>query len=289
MPRYDVELSDGSLVEIESDHEPNEQEILSSVGGGATTPAPPTPMAWEQDQRQAKRAEIERQLGYPRDLPRATTATGFGEEVQERFGEYAKGLTGLVPSAMKVASVFAPSALDYITGGQRALFMPPVQLEAPEQQPLYKAGEAVSRELESIWPSPEVPDIGHGVMQGFGQMGPMLGVGAGARAAGLGMKGALAATTGLGAIQEFDDAYGRARQRGDEPDEAFAKSLGYATVAMDRHSKALPRHVRHLDKFGLQNPKSYRWQQRLSLSRLVAQFEWPCHLDEVLEVLPVFQ
>ena len=40
MPIYDVQLSDGRKVRVEGDREPTEQDVLDSIGGPPTAPAP---------------------------------------------------------------------------------------------------------------------------------------------------------------------------------------------------------------------------------------------------------
>lgn len=148
-------------------------------------------------------------------------AGGFGAEIGERLGEFGKGVAGIVPAAMKAVAALQHS----MDQGYEEGDIP------PEARPTFKAATAVEKFEEKILPSPTNPDIWHGVAQGGGQVAQMLAGGAAAKAAGAGMAGMTALASTMGGIQEFGDAYEMSRNRGDDPDTALAKSLGYATVA----------------------------------------------------------
>lgn len=150
--------------------------------------------------------------------------------------EIAHGLTDWVPASVKTASTIGAGSL-MPPGIKLAMDATLRRLGAdvppPESRPLYRAGEWMEKKLEDAYPS--VPQgerhIGHDVARGVGQVVSMVGPALGAKAAGLGIRGAAAIATGLGSGLEFDDAFNRARQRGDDPDTALAKALGYTTAS----------------------------------------------------------
>jgi len=156
--------------------------------------------------------------------------------------EVARGLTQFVPAAIKTISTvgerqkftpFGPTAREVADYALRKVGVEPAPGELPETRPIYKIGQRVEDVLNQAYPAVPEPErnLGHDVAAGLGQMASMLAGGVGARAAGATAKGAAGIATLLGGVQEFDDAFGRSRQRGDDPDTAFAKSLGYSTVA----------------------------------------------------------
>jgi hypothetical protein len=97
--------------------------------------------------------------------------------------------------------------------------------------PLSRAGNIISQKLTQLNPPLAEPDVWDAVVQGAGQVTGMLVGGAGLKMAGATLPVVTAGASTMGGIQEFDDAYQRAGNRGDDPDTRLAKSLGYAAVA----------------------------------------------------------
>lgn len=167
------------------------------------------------------------------EFPDEPSHGGYGTEL-------ARGLTQFVPATAKTAATLGldrplevPLVRPVIERTLRALGVD-TPAKPAEERPLYRAGEWMERKLEDAYPA--VPEgerhLGHDVVRGLGQVASMIGPALGARAVlGLGARATGAVGTSLGFGQEFDDAYSRARQRGDDPDTALAKSLGYATVS----------------------------------------------------------
>lgn len=232
MPKWDIDLSDGRTVTVESDLEPSEDEVLSAVGSQAQPQSPdigsqflftPDPFALptERERLASQAAEI-------RNAPPVTTAAGFMEEAVDRFGDFIGGAAQFVPSTLKAigAGMSRPEAL-----AENVPMIEPPPPGPPEEHPIYQAGTRAQQFVDESFPQSEEFDFPRAVVRGAGQMVPMLAGGAAARVLGAGPVAAAGVGAGIGTAMEFDDAFERSRRRGDNPDEAFAKSLGYATIS----------------------------------------------------------
>lgn len=257
MPVWEAELSDGRIAELESDHEPTEDEVLAAVQGQPNQPDPvhtldaqrlpgmdglimPTlddSLLPRHDPRYITKA------GVPIEppVPEPTWGTGFREELKQNVGDVVRGGLGFIPSALRSIGVAAtdPKAalssigrnvLDFVAPGEMSVPRTP-STSVPEQHPAYQAGETSERMIDELFPRRDDAGLGTSVREGLGQMGSMLAAGGAVRALGAGVPATTAAATTLGGVMEFDDAFKRARERKDDPDTAFAKALGYATVA----------------------------------------------------------
>lgn len=217
MPVFSVKLSDGRTVRLEADQDPTEDEVLAAVGeadiGSQFLYSP---------------GEI-KSLRPPRpEIPPTTVPAGFVEEATDRLGDFFGGVGQFASSTLKTigAGMSQPNAL--------AENVPMIEAPAPaipEQHPLYRAGQNLETRLNQAFPQPEEFSFPRAVVRGAGQIVPMLAGGAAAKALGAGAGGAATVGAGMGVAMEFDDAFERARKRGDSADAAFAKSLGYATLA----------------------------------------------------------
>lgn len=175
-------------------------------------------------------------------VPEPTWGTGFRAELKETTGDVLRGALGFIPSTLRTfgaaasdpagaLSAIGRNVLGFVAPGE--INVPPTpSLSVPEQHPAYQAGEKAESMIGELFPRRDVDsELWTGVREGLGQMGSMLATGGAARAMGAGVPGATVAATTLGGLMEFDDAFKRARERKDDPDTAFAKALGYATVA----------------------------------------------------------
>lgn len=175
-------------------------------------------------------------------VPDPTKWTGFKEELKETTGDVLRGALGFIPSTLRTfgaaasdpagaLSAIGRNVLGFVAPGE--MNVPPTpSLSIPEQHPAYQAGEKAESMIGELFPRRDVDsELWTGVREGLGQMGSMLATGGATRALGAGVPATTVAATTLGGLMEFDDAFKRARERKDDPDTAFAKALGYATVA----------------------------------------------------------
>lgn len=187
-------------------------------------------------EREQKRMALAEEMRAARAEGRTGFWGGFGEELAESVGQLGRGALQVVPSTLRTAGAVLSAQPQLEVDRLSGAIIPKAPAEtapspAPEAHPLYRAAEFIEARTDEALPEPEARDLSHDVQRGLGQMGAMLAGGAGLRAAGAGLRGATAGATALGAVQEFDDAFQRARGRGDDPDTALAKALGYSTVA----------------------------------------------------------
>lgn len=134
----------------------------------------------------------------------------------------ARGVGAIGKSIARTADYLDRNVLDLTPGSPE-----------PENRLLYQGGQALIDKSGEAFPmDPRLQDSFWltDVPQGVGNVGANLLVSGGAGAA-LGRGGAFVASTLAGAGMEFDDAFERSLERGDDPDTAFAKSLGYGTIA----------------------------------------------------------
>ena len=161
-------------------------------------------------------------LQRARDMIPEDVSTGgaLALELKERANMFPSRLLQIVPDLVKTAGV-AGTKLSQLAGA-------PPEARDIRKDPLYKAGQVLEQGIADTFPTPENPDLGANVVGGAGQIASMIFPGA---ALNLGPKARTVVALTGGGIQEFQDAFQRSLERGDDPDTAFAKSLGYASVA----------------------------------------------------------
>lgn len=180
--------------------------------------------------RRSQKADLKSQQQAIAAQGETSTLRALDAEVAERIGQFKKGAVGVIPAALKTASTILSQPAyesEMMTEGA----VTPRTSEPPEAKPLFQLGEMAQERMNKVWPEPENRDIFHDVARGGGQVSQMLAGGAVAKTLGATTKAATALAVATGGVQEFDDAFSRSRLRGDDPDTALAKSLGYSTVA----------------------------------------------------------
>ena len=221
MPRYAIDLPSGESYEIDSPSELGPEQLAqhaAMLSNNRTQPALTDEavrgvLGASANLPQVPGAVLPTEIpsvgtqGGPRfvgEMPEQVGVLGgFGVELGERAAVVPRTLAQMAGAVPKIASQFVP--------------WDPKQYPIPESQPLFRVGQTLQEVFQEG--QPEVPDLGHAVTAGLTQAIPMLATGSPLGAA------------VLGGTMEFDDAYQRARASGMEPDEAFARSLGYASVA----------------------------------------------------------
>ena len=175
--------------------------------------------------REEKRRKFSAEQAAIRDEGPASYWKGFAENEKQALANLATGAAQIVPATLRtIGSISAGLNRNVINlgGGNK-----------PEDMATYQWGTAMQRQLNKLPTGQEgEQDFWlQDVPSGIGQMGSMIATGAGAKALGWGAKGAAMIASGSGFGMEFDDSMQRAIDRGDSPDKALAKSLGYASLA----------------------------------------------------------
>lgn len=155
--------------------------------------------------------------------PQATMLGEFPTAMAEVGGDVARGVSQMPVGMLRFAGAAADAIRRHVPTG-------PELAVGGDRSALTSAGDWIEGQVNRL-PGGDPGALSTQFNRGIGQMGSML-VGGGATKL-LGGTPAAAASVGasLGFGAEFDDAFGRARERGDDPDTALAKSLGYASVA----------------------------------------------------------
>jgi hypothetical protein len=187
-------------------------------------------------QDQIRMAAERMRRAIPKD---PTSGEAFVDTVKELPGEIAKGVgRSMVVAPIRTAGravgmMSFPARSDYDSEEsykEARIAWNEQQKSSPNVAT--RLGDAIDETFQRAFPQPEQPGLEHGVAQGVGNLAGMLATGGALKAAGAGVGAVTAGATAMGGVSEFDDAFNRSVQRGDDSDTAFAKSLGYASVAM---------------------------------------------------------
>lgn len=170
-----------------------------------------------QGSTEESQATLRGQLKAAQEAPEATTIKQYPFEVGRAAGRMVEGASQL------------PVGLYKMQGAIQEGLLRRVGYEG--KTPSTIAGEAIAGAVKKI-PGTEDQDYWSNVQRGLGQVGGAIATGGVLGAAGMGARFIPIVTSSMMGGAEFDDAFQSAREHGDSPDLALAKSLGYATVAV---------------------------------------------------------
>lgn len=161
--------------------------------------------------------ELRSQLKAAQAEPEATAAELYPEEVGRAKSRVFEGaVVQPISGALK-----ASGALQEAVARQAGI---------NAKSPYTSLGEEITKQGKRL-PGTEDEDFWSNVQRGLGQVGGMVATGGILGAAGLPARIIPYIGVGLMSGSEFDDAYQSSKKRGDDPDLAVAKALGYASVA----------------------------------------------------------